>query len=328
MVTRLLGNIKVSTVLRGSLRLFVGVALVLCLFYYVGFRGIMEVFCNLRWPYIVVLLLLSVLLIWVSCLKWQLFIRSAGHEVRVIVLMRYYTQSYFFSMFMPSIIGGDVARSYQLGKVLGSYRSVFAATFIERFTGFLAMTIVGLTFVLLGAKATAGTELALVLVCVVTFVISAILFSRKLSVQAGEVLLSCVKSFKLRGVHSKLEDLLPKIHNAVEFARTDRTLLVKAMGLAFSFHFLAAVNTYVAALAVGWEEVSLGSMCIVVPLVLLVSVIPITPSSVGVQEGAFLYFLTQVGATHSQALGVGLILRAKSLLTAIVGGLLFALRRR
>ena len=317
-----------SPLVLSALRLSIGLGIVVLLFWYVGFKHIVEVFFNLRWPYIAVLLALSVVLIWVSCLKWQLFIKSAGHEVSLLLLMRYYTQSYFFSMFMPSIIGGDVARSYQLGKQIGTYKSVFAATFIERFTGFLAMNLVGLVFVFLGAEATDGVELALIAVSTTTIALAVVLFSQTLSSSGFSLGLSALRLLGLTKLSIKLESVVPKIQESVEFARNDLQLFAKAMALAFLFHFLAAINTYIAALAVGWTDVSLGSMCIVVPLVLLVSVAPVTPSSVGVQEGAFLYFLTRVGATHPQALAVGVVLRAKNLLTALVGGLLVLRTKR
>jgi len=50
---------------------------------------------------------------------------------------------------------------------------------------------------------------------------------------------------------------------------------------------------------------------------------PLTPSGLGLQEGAFLFLLQRIGASHAQGLGVGLVLRAKVMLVAVIGGVLW-----
>ena len=105
--------------------------------------------------------------------------------------------------------------------------------------------------------------------------------------------------------------------------RGNISLFTKAILYSLLFHFLTVINTYVACLAVGWESPNFLGLFVVVPLILLVSILPITPSGVGVQEGAFVFFLKRVGAESSQGLAVALILRAKVLLLAVIGGLLF-----
>ena len=67
---------------------------------------------------------------------------------------------------------------------------------------------------------------------------------------------------------------------------------------------------------------------IVVPLVLLVSMVPLTPAGIGIQEGAFLFFLQRIGATEAQGLGVGVVLRAKVMVIAMLGGLLWLYVRK
>lgn len=304
-------------------RLIIALLLLALLFYFVDFRELLRALSNIRLIYIVYLALLSVVLIWLSCLKWQMFVRAAGHETRVLQLMKYYTMSYFFNMFLPSSLGGDVARSVQLGHHLKSHKSVFAATFVERYTGFLAMNLIGVMFVALGARATAGVEYAILSVAFLTTLAGLVAFSESLSSWSFSLFTRTLAFFGLGRTAAKLDSSFQKILAATAFARDDFPLFVKAMALSLAFHFFAVVNTYVAALAVGWHNAQFGGLCIVVPLVLLVSVAPITPSSVGVQEGAFLYLLTKIGATHAQGLGVGVVLRLKNIVTACVGGLLY-----
>ncbi len=309
------------------LRLILAVGILVVVVRYAGWSSVVDVIQRLQLRYVPVLLLLTAVLIWISCVKWQLFIRAAGHSARVLHLMRIYTTSYFFNLFLPSIVGGDVARSVQLGKEFKNYQNVFIATFTERFTGFLAMNLIGVIFVALGAQVTKGVEAAVLAVAFCTLAAALVLYSHGLSQLAKNLVLKFLRLIGLKTLSRKFEKLLAQMIAAMEFIRANDRLFWLAMFYSVLFHFFAVVNTYVAALAIGWSEVSFARLCVVVPLVLLVSAAPITPSGIGVQESAFVYFLTRIGATAAEGLGVGLVLRAKGIVTACIGGLIWIVFR-
>ena len=311
-----------------SARLIFAVIVFGLLFYFVGVQELILTLSQVRIDYLIILILLSVVLIWASCLKWQLFVRANGHEVSLLTLMNLYTVGYFFNTFTPSYVGGDVARSFHLGRFLNSQRDAFVATFLERFTGLLAMALLGVTFVVFGTEATAGVEYAVLLVGAGALVLAAICFSKKVGEWAFAFSLSCMRRFSMDKLADKIEPVFSKLNIAMAEARTNPRLFVHAMLLSLFFHILTVVNTYVAARAIGWEDPSFSGLFVVVPLVLLVSMVPLTPSGLGIQEGAFLFFLERIGATRAQGLMVGVVLRAKVTLVAMIGGLLWLRIRR
>jgi len=308
-------------------RLLFALFLLAALLHIVHIQQVLDALSHIRLKYIAALVVLTVVLIWISCVKWQMFIRATGHDAAIIPLMKYYTMSYFFNMFLPSSLGGDMARSIQLGIHLKSYKSAFAATFVERLTGFLAMILMGVSFVAIGSHATAGVEAAVLFVAFFSVLGALVCFSRTLSGFCFSLAVTLCRRLGLRQAADKLDALFQKVTDSIEFARHDSRLFGKAMILSLLFHLLAVVNAYVCALAVGWQTAEFGSLCMVVPLVLLVSIAPITPSSIGIQEGAFLFFLMRVGATQGEGLGVAFLLRAKVILTACVGGMLWLISR-
>ncbi|HQH27175.1 MAG TPA: lysylphosphatidylglycerol synthase transmembrane domain-containing protein [Oligoflexia bacterium] len=305
------------------LRLFLALFLISLLFWIVDFRTLLQALANIRIIYIVYLVALSFLLIWISCFKWQLFVKASGHQTGILSLMKYYTMSYFFNLFLPSSLGGDVARSVQLGHRLSSYESAFAATFIERITGFLAMILMGVAFVAAGSQATHGVEAAVLLVAFIALLGSCVCFSRRLADLFANRLRQFANTMMAPPRAEKLVHFMDKLSASIDFARNDLPLFAKAMVLSFVFHLCAVLNTYVCAHAVGWYEADFGGLCVVVPLILLVSVAPVTPSSVGLQEGAFLFFLQRIGASYAEGLSIGLLITAKSVIIACVGGLLY-----
>lgn len=306
-----------------KLRLLLAIVLLGGLFYYVGAGELLAVFQKIEPLYLVYLLLLTVIMIWASCLKWRLFLRASGHEVPMLHLMNLYTVGYFFNTFTPSYVGGDIARSFHLGRYLKSQRDAFVSTFLERFTGLLAMSILGVLFVVLGAEATAGLSAAILSVGALALLLACACFCEPFGQWCFSLLRRVLRCFDKWTAVQKVLGLMEKVNDGMSFARSNPKLLLNALWLSLFFHFLTVVNTYVAARAIGWHDPSIGGLFIVVPLVLLISMAPLTPSGLGLQEGAFLFLLQRVGASHAQGLGVGLVLRAKVMLVAVLGGMLW-----
>ncbi len=304
-------------------RIVFALALLAGMIYLVGAADLLAVLARIDPWYLAALIGMSFVLITLSCIKWQLFIRAFGHDEHILQLMRIYTVIYFYNIFAPSFLVGDAARSFHLGKRIENQKDAFISTFLERVTGILAMVLLATAFVGFGATATAGVEASILFVSFFVVLGAFICFSERafnLFTAAGMVFVRALKKPKLT---AKCEKLIAGISQAVAVARRNPSLFFKAMFWSICFHFGTVINTYVAARTVGWENPDFAGLCVVVPLVLLVSIAPLTPSGIGIQEGAFLFFLQRIGATRPEALGVGLILRAKGLVTAFVGWLLW-----
>ena len=118
------------------------------------------------------------------------------------------------------------------------------------------------------------------------------------------------------------------IEAAMKQARSSPYLLSKGLAWAFAFHVLGVMNACVAGLAVGWETPSMLGFFVVIPLVLIAGALPLTPSGIGIQEGAFVFLLQRIGATKAEAFGVAILLRAKAVLIAAVGAAFWLYLRR
>lgn len=289
----------------------------------VGVEEVFVVFADVDWIFVVLLFLVAIPMIWISCVKWLLFIRASGYDAPIGHLMRLYTIGYFFNSFTPSYVGGDIARSVHLGQFIKSQRDALIATFLERFTGLLAMSMLGAIFVACGAEATAGVEAAILIVAGGVILTALVFFSKKAAEFTTDAGCRVLHILCGRHVAEKFLVLSKRARSGLERAQSDFGLFCKAMLLSFAFHILTIINTYLAARAIGWDNPSLGGLFIVVPLVLLVGMAPVTPGGLGIQEGAFYFFLQRVGASSAQALSVGLILRAKVVVIAMLGGLLW-----
>ena len=221
------------------------------------------------------------------------------------------------------MVAGDVARSVHLGQYLSNQRDAFISTFLERFTGLLAMSMLGVGFLLLGVDATTGLTVAIISLGVVSFALGCLCFSKATAAFGFPIIEKIVSRVAPAKLQPRMLKIIEQVNQGMEHARSNPMLLIKALLLSLLFHALTIFNTYIAARSIGWQNPDIGGLFIVVPLVLIVGMAPITPNGVGIQEGAFLFFLQRIGGTRAQGLGVGLVLRAKAILLAIVGGLLW-----
>ena len=77
-------------------------------------------------------------------LRWQVVLEGMGTRVAYGDVLRQYLIGIFFSNIMPTAIGGDAAKIYYLGRQAG-YVEVGASVLVDRFLGFLWLSIAGAT---------------------------------------------------------------------------------------------------------------------------------------------------------------------------------------
>ncbi|MFM1847581.1 MAG: hypothetical protein RL417_1055 [Pseudomonadota bacterium] len=294
----------------------IAAVLVGALIFSVNIHELLGALSRLTVPLAVYLLYISGVLIYLSALKWKLFLESFGRSVSLVRLNALYYIGYFVNLLLPSHLGGDAVRSWYLGKSIGQHEA-FAATILERLLGLVAMLGLGLVSMWFVPAASWEVRGAIVAMAIGLAVAIGVILSRR-----------CLELAQRLPRMERLVGHLHKVQGVLRAAASNRPVLLKALGLSLVFHSLTVVNTVAAAAAVGWYGVPYGELFVVLPIILLIGSLPITPSGLGLQEGAFLYFLTGLGATPAEALGVGVILRLKSYLLALVGGIVWWRVRR
>lgn len=295
---------------------FLGLAILGILLFIVDFGSVLVALKDIRLLDIFYLLLLSVVLVLVSVLKWRLFLARLGIAASVSHLFRLYLVGYFVNLLMPSSIGGDVVRSLYVGKEIDKIKSV-SATLLERYTGFIAMVVMSLIAVWWAPQVTTQIRFLTLFIGGGAVALTLAMVTGRFSRLSELVRLPV-------GVHAKIL----RLQEGVRWGLSDKTLLVRAGALSVVFHLLTIVNTAVVGHAVGWQEIPWADLLVVVPLILLVGAVPVSPQGLGIQEGAFVFFLSSVGATSAQAMAIALVLRAKSYILASCGGVLWVGLRR
>ena len=260
---------------------------------------------------IISLLAVSVPLILISVMKWRIFLRLFGPTPSLWRLSELYLIGYFVNLFLPSQLGGDVVRSVSLSSP-GNRTQIAVCTFLERFTGLLAMVLFALCGVLTTKQPFFVT--GLVGIC---FVLA----------WGGAGALWCGVPRRLIPsglIAGRIAERLAKMEESLAVVKGTPLIVLRALLFSIFFHLFTIVNTQVAAWVVGAPLINWIDLAVVVPLILLIGGLPLTPSGLGIQEGAWVYFLGYAGVSPAHSLAISIVLRAKTYLLSLLGGVILA----
>jgi len=313
------------------IRACVSAAFFVVLFAVVGTREFAVMLREVRPGYFVLNLALVAVMIPASCLKWRILLALQGERVPFGFLLKNYLVGYYFSNLLPSNVGGDVVRSYYVGRHIGSQSRCAVSVFLERVSGILFLLLLGIVAPLMHRGLYARPEIwipavgaagILLLTVSLSFLRRPPQFPRRvLNVMfarlRGRRVVDRVERAAL-GVLGHLEDFHARLRTAVAELLGSPRASAQVIALTVLFYFLTWVNVYLAFRAFGVQPGFL-EMSAVVPTAMLVSMVPVSLGSLGLAEGAYVFYFGLVGIGTSASLVMALLLRFKLLLVGAIG---------
>jgi len=279
-------------------------------------KKLLGVLAGFRFEYLLALLLVAIGTNGISSTKWGLFLKDRGHRLSWWRLFELYLIGKFFSNFLPSMFGGDLARVYIVGRQISSYSVSAASVFLERATGLVGLAILALTATLINPGMLENPIIAVSVVGVsIATALGVVAFYQPAVFALGVRIADHIPV--IRKVAHKVERLL----NDIGHYRSRHRLLLLSLIYSLGFHIVAALNVYVSCLAIGFEP-QLLDILVVTPVILVLAMIPVSPNNIGWWEWCFSVLLAGAGATAAEGLAVALVIRAMTLLVSLLGGLL------
>jgi uncharacterized protein (TIRG00374 family) len=272
---------------------------------------------SIRLKWIFALLVLGMGLNWISCLKWRIFLTERGFTVSMPRLLGLYLVGKFFSNFMPSMIGGDLTRTYLLGRQINSQSQSFASVFMERFTGLVALILLAIFFSLLNPDLLGEPKIGIAIVVIsVTFIVGIVVLLNQGFVDwAG-------KKFGFIPFATVFFGSIRKVQQDILYFQHKYKVLSIGMAYSFGFHFMASINVYLCCVAINIYP-SFMDIAVITPVILLLNIVPVSPNNIGWWEWTFSFLLVEAGTGTAEGLAVGLILRAMTMAFSLIGGALF-----
>lgn len=304
-----------------AVRALVTAVLLGWLIVHVDAASIAQVFARIRPAWLALAAVLNLvsfaLLIW----RWQVLLIGAGVRQPFVRLTRVTLISTFFSMFLPSSIGGDVVKMMLLAPDTARREAAISSVVIDRVVGMAVTIIVGIVAVLFlpvvwSDRAVVGTLAAATLI----FVLGVIaLFSRTLFRWGARL----APGFLWRRFG---EQILRAHQSLLGFGRQPGILLA-AGAISVLRQAVICISVFCAGQSFGIAAGPLAYFA-TIPIALAITVLPVAINGLGLQDHAMILLLATVGVAAAEALSLSIFLHVMRTFVGLTGGLWFAIGRR
>jgi hypothetical protein len=249
-----------------------------------------------------------------AAVRWRRLLLGVRTRASVLACYRFYLVGAFYNLVLPGAIGGDAVRAALMARATTApLTRVAVVVLLERATGVLTLFVIGALAVAYLPPAVAerlgpGTVKAIGLLGAGVAV----------SVLAVRPIATWV-----------LAKLVPRLGRATLFgfaaASLEMALALPARAwvwvftLGALFQGLDVVSTYLVARAIG-IDLPPAVFFVIVPVVYVVTMLPISLGGLGVREGALVVLLGMLGTPASDAISLSLLIYAVRTVVGVVGG--------
>jgi uncharacterized protein (TIRG00374 family) len=253
----------------------------------------------------------------ISAYKSGMLLAALGHPQPYTWLLGVFLVGQFANNFLPTAVGGDAMRVVLIGRRIDGYAQASASVFMERLTGFLALSSIAGIALLFTTTNLFGAPL----VNAPGLTFTAALFA------VGAVAVA-VMAFAAPWVLPRFSHLLPKILSkplakivaTLGVFSDDRPTMTRVMAVSFVYHFAWIGMHVMSGLALGIAAPVLIYF-LIVPLTDIVGLAPIFVNNVGARDLVFTLYLRQLGVPDATALALAFTAFSIRLVVSGLGGL-------
>ncbi len=251
--------------------------------------------------------------------RWSTVSDTLGLHLPFRRMLSHLLAGEFVSNALPTSFGGDVVRVMRQGSDSGDYADAFAATALERLTGWLVLPLLSTVAMLAQPELLelgSATAVAIAINAVTVVALVAILWAAGHERGAGRMLGRGGWRRYLAAVHIGI----------IAFRhRPGRVALVLAAGV--GFQIMQCISVWAAARALEIPQVTLLAAMAFFPPTAIAQNVPIAMGGLGVREAAFVLFFGALGVADANAIALGLLVYFVFIAASLAGAPSFAVRR-
>lgn len=250
--------------------------------------------------------------------RWDMLLKAKNIIIPIIQLIKIYFLSSFWGNFLPSSIAPDVVKVYVVSKYTANTSDALSSILVDRIIGLFSLAIVALLSLLaiLFLFDMEVNRKFLWVIFIVFTLVTLLAFTDKLPFKR---IVSCLP-FSREGLIWKA---ISKFYNSCRDYRDKPITLLKVLLVSFINHLIIILTVFTISYAIG-SKVSVLYFFIFVPLMSFLITLPISLGGLGIQEGAFVYFFSQVGMSSQEALTLAIIFRVLTVIITLPGAAIYA----
>jgi len=284
-----------------TIQLVVSIVLIILLLRLINIPDMLSLLKNVNPYYFILLLVLITIDRIFMAYKWHLLLKIKDMSISLFSAIRTYYIGTFIGFFLPTTVGGDIVRVLKLHSEKRRGTDALSSVILERILGFIASAIlapIAALFLISFFKINIWRFLWIAGALLFLFIILMVISFSEIIVRKIDKNERLSKNF--------LFNKLKKLYLSYAEYKNHKGALSLFLALSILEQLAAVIGSYLACRALNLS-IPFIYFLLIIPLVQLISRIPISFEGIGVNEGLLVYFFTLLGLSKTGAFTIGLL---------------------
>ncbi len=254
----------------------------------------------------------------ISAVRWMWILRERGARIPFKDLFASYLAGMFVNNFLPTGIGGDVLKAYDIHRLTGNTSLAVGSVFLERLSGLGCLVItswVGVFFI---------ASISPSYIIVSWMVINVLCFLAIFAIINRAWMDWVAARLDTWGFGRISKGALRAFEQGVYLSRGSG-FLPKLMVASVPIQLIVILVYYELAMRLG-ICLPFASYLFLVPVITIIALLPISLGGLGVREGATVVMFSSAGVTVNDAVSLSLMFMGTLYLVSLIGGVVLLVR--
>ena len=255
------------------IKILCSLMLISSLFYFIDLENINKIIVNFSYSNLFIVMILLFIQNFILSYRWLCFLKMLDIKMNLFMIIRIYWSGLFFNQLMPSSLGGDVVKVVIATKTGYSFASISTTIILERVIGLLTFCFISILSLMI-IDLPEENKFKFIVLAIPTIVLISVIIILIFSGKIKKII-----PFEI------LRNLLDEILKGIKKMVYHKTNLAKIFVTTTFSHMCMFVIIYLLFYSLN-VEVSFFTILYVMPLVFIISSLPISIAGWGVREAS------------------------------------------
>ncbi len=256
----------------------------------------------------------------VSVYKWRLILQAQDVPAPYFYLTTLFYIGLFFNNFLPTNFGGDVVKIFKLSRSTGRSVEAAGSVAMDRATSTLALLVIAAAPALFQLRLLGPRMVALILAMLgVALLLIILVVNEKAARRLGGLPLLRLDPM---GMRRYLVGFYYELHRL----QKQRSVMAAVMAVSVIYQCISVSIAYLLGRSLG-IDISILYYFLFIPVVLAVSMIPLSLNGLGMREGAWVLLFSQIGVASAAAFSMSILSFLVITVVSLAGGVFYLFDR-
>lgn len=304
-------------ILNFVIKVSISIALLIFLFSRIDLRKTIFYIRGVQLPYFICAFLLFLFLTFLGLVRWNVLLKILKKDLSYGRIFSSFCGGLFFNVFLPSSIGGDIARTVDLSVHTKDGSSIFATVFLDRLSGFVGLSLIALLGFFYGYFSGLTKDLILFLYIIILTIIiifaSFVIFNKRVFNFVNKII-----------VFEFLRKYLFKFHNCCYLFWSHKKALLNTIFLSILIQGFFSIVFYFIGLSLG-IRLNIIYFLILIPIITTVTILPISIGGLGLRDNAAVILFSSLGVASDKIVAMTLLIFLFLFFVGALGGIIYGI---